>query len=90
MFPQILIGALIVFAHHDIYPYYRYCGRFFSSVGPLTDQLLGGIAIWIPPAMMSAVAGIVVLSHMRLHDETLPLSMIHERHRSQPSIRTQH
>jgi putative membrane protein len=74
IFPQILIGALIVFAGHDIYPYYNYCGRLFPSIGPLTDQLVGGIVVWIPPAMMSAVAGILVLNHMRLHEETLPLS----------------
>lgn len=74
IFPQIAIGALIVFAGHDIYPYYSYCGRFFPSVSPLTDQLIGGIVVWIPPAMMSAIAGILVLNHMRLHEESLPPS----------------
>lgn len=74
IFPQILIGALIVFARRDIYPYYSYCGRFFPSIGPITDQLVGGIVVWIPPAMMSAIAGVLVLNYMRLHEDALPPS----------------
>ena len=72
IFPQILIGALIVFARHDIYPYYNYCGRFFPSIGPLYDQLIGGMVIWIPPAMMSIVALLVVLWHLRQAEEAAP------------------
>lgn len=73
MFPQIAFGALIVFAAHDIYPYYAYCGRFFPSIGPLYDQLVGGMIVWIPPCMMSAIAGILVINHLRLHEQSQPV-----------------
>lgn len=72
MFPQILFGALIVFARHDIYPYYAYCGRFFPSIGPLYDQLVGGMIVWIPPCMMSAIAGILVINNLRLQEDRSP------------------
>jgi putative membrane protein len=71
-FPQVAIGAAIVFARHDIYPYYSVCGRFFASISPLYDQLVGGIVVWIPPAMMSAIALILVVNHLRLQEETSP------------------
>jgi putative membrane protein len=69
MFPQILLGAAIVFSQHDIYPYYALCGRIFPSITPLDDQALGGIVSWIPPGMMSAIALILVVNALRLHEE---------------------
>ena len=71
IFPQIMIGALIVFARTDLYPYYNYCGRFFPAISPLYDQMVGGMVIWIPPAMMSIIALILVLNHLRLHEEAI-------------------
>ncbi|MGB8623253.1 MAG: cytochrome c oxidase assembly protein [Paracoccaceae bacterium] len=65
MFPQILLGAVITFATTDIFPYYAFCGRLFPSVGPVADQQIGGIVIWIPPAMMSLIALLVVVGNMR-------------------------
>lgn len=65
MFPQIVLGALITFAQTDLFPYYAFCGRYFQSVSPVADQQIGGIIIWIPPAMMSIVGLIAVLSNMR-------------------------
>lgn len=65
MFPQIVLGALIVFATTDIFPYYAYCGRYFPGIDAVTDQQIGGIVIWIPPAMMSAVGLLVVLGNLR-------------------------
>ena len=35
----------------------------------LNDQHIGGIVIWIPPAMMSVVALLLVLNALRLHEE---------------------
>jgi putative membrane protein len=72
IFPQILIGALIVFARYDIYPYYDFCGRFFPSISPLYDQLVGGMVVWIPPAMMSVIALILVLTHLRQAEDAAP------------------
>jgi putative membrane protein len=69
MFPQIVLGALISFADRDIYPYYVFCGRLLPSISAVTDQMIGGIVIWIPPAMMSVIALILVLNFMRLQEE---------------------
>lgn len=65
MFPQIVLGALITFATRDLFPYYAYCGRYFPGIDAVTDQQIGGIVIWIPPAMMSVLALIAVLNNMR-------------------------
>ena len=65
MFPQIVLGALISFATTDIFPYYAFCGRFFPTVSAITDQQIGGIVIWIPPAMMSIAGLILVIGNMR-------------------------
>ena len=69
MFPQIALGALIAFAPHDLYPYYDLCGRLFPAISALNDQHVGGIVIWIPPAMMSGVALLLVLNALRIQEE---------------------
>ena len=69
MFPQIALGALIAFAPRDLYPYYDLCGRLFPSIGALSDQHIGGIVIWIPPAMMSVIGLLLVLNALRLQEE---------------------
>ena len=65
MFPQIALGALIAFAQRDLYPYYDLCGRLFPAMSALNDQHIGGIVIWIPPAMMSVIAVLLVLNALR-------------------------
>ncbi|MGI3212702.1 cytochrome c oxidase assembly protein [Roseovarius tibetensis] len=65
MFPQIVLGALITFATVDLFPYYAFCGRYFQSISAVTDQQIGGIVIWIPPAMMSVIGLLVVVRNMR-------------------------
>jgi putative membrane protein len=69
MFPQIALGAAVTFSRTDLYPYYDLCGRLFPSVSALNDQHIGGIVIWIPPAMMSVAAVLLVINALRLHDE---------------------
>ena len=69
MFPQIALGAAITFSQRDLYPYYDLCGRLFPSISALNDQHIGGIVIWIPPAMMSAIAVLLVINALRLHEE---------------------
>ncbi|HET7413106.1 MAG TPA: cytochrome c oxidase assembly protein [Pararhizobium sp.] len=69
MFPQIATGALIAFSHHDIYSFYAWCGRAFPSIGALDDQQYGGLIIWIPAAMMSVVALLVIINMLRLNEE---------------------
>lgn len=55
---QIVMGALIFFAPHDLYPAYALCGRAFHGLTALQDQQIGGLILWIPGSMMS-VAGIL-------------------------------
>ena len=69
MFPQIATGALIAFAGHDIYSFYAWCGRIYPSIGAMDDQQYGGLIIWIPAAMMSVVALLVVINALRLAEE---------------------
>lgn len=68
MFPQIVLGALITFSPYDLYPYYTYCGRLIASMSAIEDQQIGGIVIWIPPAMMSVIALVLVLNSIRLNE----------------------
>jgi putative membrane protein len=69
MFPQILMGALITFAQHDIYTFYDWCGRLYPSVSALDDQQYGGLIVWIPSAMMSVIALIIVINFLRQAEE---------------------
>ncbi len=69
MFPQIGLGAFVAFATRDLYPYYDLCGRLYPAISAITDQHIGGIVMWIPPAMMSVAAVILVLNALRLHEE---------------------
>jgi putative membrane protein len=71
MFPQIGLGALITFSRQDLYPYYDLCGRLYPSISALNDQHIGGIVIWIPPAMMSVIAVLIVLNALRFHEDSM-------------------
>jgi len=67
--PQMLIGALIVFASYDIYGFYAWCGRIYPAIGALGDQQIGGLNVWIPPAMMSGAALLLVINAFRRQEE---------------------
>lgn len=69
MFPQILIGAFITFSTKDLYEFYHWCGRIYPSIDAMADQAYGGLIVWIPGAMMSAVGLLLVLNFMRLAEE---------------------
>ncbi|WP_165779821.1 cytochrome c oxidase assembly protein [Mesorhizobium sanjuanii] len=71
MFPQIVMGAIVSLSPRDLYPYYNLCGRIFPSMGAINDQHIGGLIIWIPPAMMSVVGMLVVLNGLRLHEDSI-------------------
>jgi putative membrane protein len=66
MILQILLGAYISMHRSVLYDVYGICGRAWAT-GPLVDQELGGMLTWIPPAMMSVIAILVVLGQL-LHD----------------------
>ncbi|HEU0195604.1 MAG TPA: cytochrome c oxidase assembly protein [Nevskiaceae bacterium] len=66
MFPQIAIGAFIGLSTHDLFHVYAICGRLYP-ISPITDQQIGGLIIWIPGAMMSAISMLLVLAHTAGH-----------------------
>ena len=68
-FPQILIGSRLTFTTQNLYPSYDLCGRLFPSIDPVIDQHIGGIVIWIPAAMMSAIAFLLVMDNLRRHED---------------------
>ncbi|MET2829299.1 cytochrome c oxidase assembly protein [Mesorhizobium shangrilense] len=68
IFPQILLGASVVFAERDIYPVYNICGRILPMTG-LEDQTYAGLILWVPSTMMSIVGALLVLNFMRLNEE---------------------
>ncbi|MGH9805693.1 MAG: cytochrome c oxidase assembly protein [Terriglobia bacterium] len=69
MFPQIIGGAMIAFNPRDLYSFYDLCGRIYPDLGAHYDQTVGGLIIWIPPAMMSIVSLLLVLNALRRVEE---------------------
>jgi len=77
MFPQIVLGAYIALASHDLFGIYAACGRVLP-ITPLTDQAIGGLLTWIPAAMMSVVGGLVLLyrwNHQNRQADAVPLTL---------------
>ncbi|MEJ2326805.1 MAG: cytochrome c oxidase assembly protein [Chromatiaceae bacterium] len=66
MLPQIAIGAHIALSKSVLYDVYGVCGRAWP-VSPLVDQETGGIITWIPAAMMSVLAILLVLRMWMRH-----------------------
>lgn len=75
MFPQIAVGAYIALTSRDLYSFYALCGRLFPSISPATDQLFGGMILWIPPGMMSVISLVVILNALRIAEEKAAQAM---------------
>lgn len=60
MTPQILAGAIITFSKSDLYPIFEICGRAFTF-NVLTGQLIGGVIIWVPSALIESIGGLLAL-----------------------------
>lgn len=86
MVPQMILGAVLALTSTDWYPIYTLCGRAISGIGPLTDQHLGGLILWIPASGLNVMAAMVALRNwMRLSERgRLPEKL----HRLQPSAGT--
>ena len=67
--PQMVLGAMIVFSRGMVYDVYEVCGRAWP-MAPETDQLLGGMLTWIPPAMMSILGILIILRRAMREDES--------------------
>lgn len=68
--PQILVGALIFFTPHELYPIYSLCGRAFTGMSSITDQQIGGLILWTQGAMMSVISILIVI-HKELRQSKL-------------------
>jgi len=62
MSPQILAGAIITFSRHDLYPIFEVCGRAFSF-NVLTGQMIGGLIVWVPAAMVESIGALMAMQH---------------------------
>jgi putative membrane protein len=71
MTPQIVVGAIITFSQHDLYPVFSLCGRAYD-LSPLVDQSLGGLIMWVPAAAIETLGALIALRHM-MRISALPL-----------------
>jgi putative membrane protein len=62
-FLQLFLGAFIVMHKGVLFDVYGICGRAWA-ISPITDQQIGGLLTWIPPAMMSVIGVLIVIHHM--------------------------
>jgi len=69
IFPQIAVGTLIGAVHRDLYPSFALCGRIYPAIGPLLDQEIGGLILWVPSGMMSAIGAVLIMSRMFAHED---------------------
>lgn len=60
MSPQILAGAIVTFSKSDLYPIFEICGRAFTF-NVLTGQLVGGVIMWVPAALIESIGGLLAL-----------------------------
>lgn len=82
--PQILIGAYISLHRGLLYDVYAICGRAWA-INPLTDQQLGGLLTWIPAAMMSVIAMLIILRRILTEEaerDEAPPALVSAAHRS--------
>ena len=60
MAPQMVAGAIIAFTERDLYPLFDLCGRAIP-MDAQTDQMIGGLTMWIPAAMTEVIGLMVAL-----------------------------
>ncbi len=79
MTPQIVAGAIITFSKTDLYPIFEICGRAFT-LNVLTGQLIGGVIIWVPSALLESIGGLMALRQwLRLsRSGRLPRKPVHQ------------
>jgi putative membrane protein len=80
MTPQIVAGAIVTFSKTDLYPIFEICGRAFT-LNVLTGQLIGGVIIWVPSALVESIGGLMALRlWLRLsRNGRLPRTLRHRR-----------
>ena len=73
MLPQMLIGFYIMFTSRVLYPTYASLDKGWMS-SYLIDQHLGGMVVWMPTIMISALAAVIVLRFWMRQDRRSSLS----------------
>ena len=63
MAPQMVAGAIIAFTERDLYPLFDLCGRAIAMEAQ-TDQMIGGLTMWIPAAMTEVIGLLVALRNL--------------------------
>ena len=63
MAPQMVAGAIIAFTERDLYPLFDLCGRAIP-MDAQTDQMIGGLTMWIPAAMTEVIGLMVALRNL--------------------------
>ena len=63
MAPQMVAGAVIAFTERDLYPLLDLCGRAIAMTAQ-TDQMIGGLTMWIPAAMTEVIGLMVALRNL--------------------------
>jgi putative membrane protein len=63
MAPQMVAGAVIAFTERDLYPLFDLCGRAIPMQAQ-TDQMIGGLTMWIPAAMTEVIGLLVALRNL--------------------------
>ncbi len=68
MLPVMPVGGYIAFTTRALYGFYDLCGR-LPWASPASDQILGGLMLWIPSGLMTGIAVLLPLNAMRLAEE---------------------
>jgi len=85
MAPQMVAGAVIAFTETDIYPLFELCGR-AVAMSAQTDQMIGGLTMWIPAALVEVIGLLVALGTlMRLSGKGRLRRADREARRSRPA-----
>ncbi len=74
------------FGTRDLYSFYDLCGRIYPGMGALYDQTVGGLIIWIPTAMMSVLALVLVLNALRRSEERTVNDEFNDKNTAQASV----
>jgi putative membrane protein len=73
----IAMGFTIVYSDHTLYPVYSICGRLWP-LSPMRDQAIGGMLTWMPTSIISALAGVILLSRWMRQNDAQVLKQIED------------
>lgn len=87
MVPQMVVGAIITFTEHDLYPIFDLCGRAIPGMTAVTDQAIGGLTMWVLAGFVEVFGLLFALATlMRLSGKNRLPNKQDRRRRPSPSI----